>query len=105
MWSECGYGPWSFCIDGQFVGWGGPQPEGGEADLALVIHPDHWGLALRLYREIASRAFGPMGFASITVLLPPSRRRVGVMQRSGLVREGMVAAGSRAFHRYRLRRV
>ena len=81
MWTEFGYGPWSFFADGVFIGWGGLQPEDGDADLALVIHPEYWGYGLRIYREIVSRVFGPMGFTSITALLPPSRSRVGVMRR------------------------
>lgn len=38
---------WSlgFFVDGQFAGWGGLQQEDGDADLALVLHPDYWGLA------------------------------------------------------------
>ena len=40
LWEEHGYGPWAFVIDGRFAGWGGLQPEEGEADLGLVLHPD-----------------------------------------------------------------
>ena len=43
MWDEHGYGPWAFIINGEFAGWGGLQPEQGEADFALVLHPDFWG--------------------------------------------------------------
>ncbi len=48
LWTEHGYGPWAFFADGSFAGWGGLQPEKGEADLALVLHPDYWGLGKRL---------------------------------------------------------
>lgn len=44
LWDEYGYGPWAIVVDGQFAGWGGLQPEGGEADLVLVLHPDYWEL-------------------------------------------------------------
>jgi len=40
LWSEFGYGPWAFLVDGAFAGWGGLQPENGEPDLALVLHPN-----------------------------------------------------------------
>jgi [ribosomal protein S5]-alanine N-acetyltransferase len=41
LWEEHGYGPWAFLLDGEFVGWEGLQPEGGEVDLGLVLHPKH----------------------------------------------------------------
>ncbi|WP_237734147.1 GNAT family N-acetyltransferase [Serratia fonticola] len=44
QWDEYGYGPWAFTVSDKFVGWGGLQYENGDADLALVLHPDHWGL-------------------------------------------------------------
>jgi len=52
LWKEHGYGPWAFVIDGEFVGWGGLQAEGGEVDLGLVLHPKHWGMGKILYDEI-----------------------------------------------------
>lgn len=33
LWANHGYGPWAFVVDSQFAGWGGLQPENGEADL------------------------------------------------------------------------
>jgi RimJ/RimL family protein N-acetyltransferase len=45
LWEAYGYGPWAFIIDGEVAGWGGLQPEGGEVDLGLVLHPKHWGVA------------------------------------------------------------
>ena len=44
IWEEHGYGPWAFIIDDKFAGWGGLQPEEGDADLGLVLHPDYWGM-------------------------------------------------------------
>jgi len=67
LWIENGYGPWAFIVDSQFAGWGGLQRENGEADLALVLHPNHWGIGKVLYKEIISRAFGDMGLESVTV--------------------------------------
>lgn len=76
MWKEHGYGPWAFVIDHQFAGWGGIQPDQGEADLALVLHPDYWGMGKILYKEIISKAFDELGLNSVQVLFPPSRTRI-----------------------------
>ena len=42
FWDEYGFGPWAFLIKSEFAGWGGLQPEHGEADFALVLHPKFW---------------------------------------------------------------
>lgn len=102
LWDEHGYGPWAFLVDGEFVGWGGIQPEGEDADLGLVLHPGHWGKGKALYDAVIGRAFGEMGFASVTVLLPPSRTRVRALQRLGFVRDGEVDVSGERFIRYRL---
>ena len=104
MWEEHGYGPWAFVIDGQFAGWGGLQPEDGEADLALVLHPDYWGRGKVIYEEIIRRAFGDMGLESVTILFPPSRTRVKGIQRLGFQPAGEVEIGGERFIRYRLLR-
>ena len=70
LWIEHGYGPWAFIVNNEFAGWGGIQPENGEADLALVLHPNYWGTGKALYKEIIRRAFGEMELKSITVLFP-----------------------------------
>ena len=51
LWTEHGYGPWTFVVNDRFAGWGGVQPEDGEADLALVLHPDFWGIGKILSKE------------------------------------------------------
>lgn len=102
LWSEHGYGPWAFVLDKQFLGWGGLQPENGEADLALVLHPDHWGMGKTIYKGIIDRAFGGMGLQSITVLLPPTRKRVRGLFRLGFVEDGEFVVGEERFIRYRL---
>ncbi|CAA9579318.1 MAG: hypothetical protein AVDCRST_MAG86-2545 [uncultured Truepera sp.] len=76
LWDEHGYGPWAFFVDDRFSGWGGLQPEGGDADLGLVLHPNYWGRGKAIYDEIMRQAFGEMGLSSVIVLLPPSRTRV-----------------------------
>jgi hypothetical protein len=102
LWSEHGYGPWAFVVDGQFVGWGGLQPENGDADLALVLHPNHWGIGKALYDEIIGRAFGEMGLETVTVLLPPTRKRVKGLFRLGFEEDGELMVGDQRFTRYRL---
>ena len=102
LWAEHGYGPWAFVIDGQFAGWGGLQPEHGEADLALVLHPTYWGTGRLIYNQIIERAFGQMGFASVTVLFPPSRVRVKGLLRLGFKPDGEMEIEDERFIRYRL---
>jgi GNAT superfamily N-acetyltransferase len=102
LWANHGYGPWAFVVDGQFAGWGGLQPEGGDADLGLVLHPKYWGLGKRLYHEIIRQAFGEMGLASVTILFPPSRARIRGILRLGFVMDGELELYGERFIRYRL---
>lgn len=102
LWAEHGYGPWAFVVDGQFAGWGGLQPEGDDADLALVLHPKFWGKGKPIYDEIIRRAFGEMGFESVTILFPPSRTRIKGILRLGFRPDGEVEIGGERFIRYRL---
>lgn len=101
LWAEHGYGPWAFFVGGRFAGWGGLQPEAGDADLGLVLHPDFWGWGKRIYDEIVRRAPG-MGIGSITVLLPPNRTKVRGLARLGFVRDGELELHGERFMRYRL---
>jgi len=103
MWEEHGFGPWAFIIDGKFAGWGGLQPEGEDADLGLVLHPEHWGTGKVIYAEIIRRAFGEMGFESVTILLPPTRTRVKGILRLGFTPDGETEIDGERFIRYRLR--
>lgn len=102
LWNECGYGPWAFVVDGVFAGWGGLQPEQGDVDLALVLHPDFWGIGKKLYQIIINKAFGNMGLNRVTVLLPPTRTRVAGLLRLGFIEDGSVALDGERFIRYRL---
>ena len=102
LWEEHGYGPWAFFIDDRFAGWGGLQPEEGEVDLALVLHPDFWGKGNLLYKEIIRKAFDEMGFDSVTVLFPPTRTRLQGFLRLGFKKEKEVKVGDDLFIRYRL---
>ncbi len=102
LWAEHGYGPWAFVVDEQFVGWGGLQPENGEAGLGLVLHPNYWGIGKTLYDEIIKRAFGEMGFETVTILFPPTRKRVKGILRMGFKKDGELEVEGECFVRYRL---
>jgi [ribosomal protein S5]-alanine N-acetyltransferase len=101
MWTDHGYGPWAFVVDGEFAGWGGLQPEGPDADLGLVLRPRFWGLGLQLAREILRQAFDEMDRDSVIVLLPPSRTRVRALKRMGFEADGEAVVGRERFMRYR----
>ena len=102
QWQQYGSGPWAFLIDQKFAGWGGLQYENGDADLALVLHPDFWGDGKAIYLEIAKRAFISMGLESITILLPPSRTRIKGIFRLGFQPDGEVDIEGARFQRFRL---
>ena len=102
LWVNFGYGPWAFFVNDHFVGWGGLQPEEGEADLAMVLHPDHWGMGKLLYGMIIDKAFGEMGLDSVTVLFPESRTKIRGLLRLGFLEEGKVDVNGVTFIRYRL---
>ena len=102
LWTDHGYGPWAFVVDGHFAGWGGLQPENGEADLGLVLHPKYWGIGRTIYKKIIDRAFGKMGFESITALLPPTRTRIKGLFLLGFKVDGELEVGGERFIRYRL---
>ena len=103
LWSEHGFGPWAFVVDGQLAGWGGLQPEQGEADLALVLHPDYWGLGQRLFADIIAQARVGGRHDSVIVLLPATRIRVRGLRRLGFEQDGEVLLEGHRFIHYRLR--
>jgi len=102
MWEEKGYGPWAFVLDDEFIGWGGLQPEGDDADVGIVLRPAHWGAGRVLYERIIDYAFGELGLGSVIALLPLSRTRVAGMRRLGFSQEGDALLGGERFIRYRL---
>ncbi|SFS69702.1 GNAT family N-acetyltransferase [Lutibacter maritimus] len=102
IWNEYGYGPWAFIVKGQFAGWGGLQPENGDVDLAIVLHPDYWGLGKIIYTQIINKAFNEMSLTSITVLFPTSRTRIKGLLKIGFEKETEVIIGNQQFIRYRI---
>ena len=102
MWKEHGFGPWAFVVNQEFAGWGGIQPDDGEADLALVLHPDYWGIGKVLYKEIIGRAFYELNIATVQVLFPPSRTRIKGLLHLGFKKERELEIGNEKFIRYTL---
>jgi RimJ/RimL family protein N-acetyltransferase len=102
LWDKHGFGPWAILINGQFAGWGGLQPERGEADFALVLHPKFWGWGRRIFNEVKDRAFNQMNLSSITILFPPSRQNSKAITRLGFTNDGQVTIGGEVFMKFRL---
>lgn len=102
MWDQEGYGPHGFLIDGQFAGWGGLQPEDGDADFALVLHPDFWGWGKRLFKAVVARVEEDNALTSLTALLPLDRHNKNALLRFGFQEEGKVHIADKIFVKYRL---
>lgn len=102
LWAEHGYGPWGFLIDGRFAGWGGLQPEDGNADVAMVLHPNYWGYGKALLERVLKYGFGNLGLESVTIMLPLSRQSDRTMVRLGFQFEEQVELDGKPFRRYRL---
>lgn len=101
LWQEHGFGPWAFMVDGEFAGWGGLQPEQGEADFALVLHPDYWGLGRRIFNLVKHKAFNEMNILSIIALLPPNRHNANAILRFGFTEEQSLEIGDQVFRKFR----
>ncbi|GAB1255598.1 hypothetical protein NBRC116494_01000 [Aurantivibrio plasticivorans] len=104
LWRDHGYGPWGFYIDNEFAGWGGLQPEHGDADFALVLHPRFWGAGKSIFTAVVNQAFTELDLPSITVLIPPSRTRIHGLRRLGFERDGELVITHTTFYRFRLHR-
>ncbi len=102
IWEVAGYGPWAFILDDVFLGWGGLQPEGKDADIGMVLHSNHWGAGRVLFQRIIDYAFGELGLDSVMALLPPSRTRVAGMRRLGFRLDGDTFVEGERFVCYRL---
>ena len=104
LWREAGYGPWSILREGEFVGWGGLQPEGDDVDIALVLRPHSWGMGRSLFRCFLSVAFHENALDAVISLLPETRTRGGGLTRLGFQREGLTEIGGVRFSKFRLHR-
>ncbi|MEG3641255.1 GNAT family N-acetyltransferase [Magnetococcus sp. PR-3] len=105
LWDQYGFGPQGIMIQGEFAGWGGLQPEHGEADFALILHPKFWGWGPKIFSRIKEQAFHEMKLDSITILLPPSRANSKAVKRLGFVEEGPQMIEGKCFTKYRLNHV
>lgn len=102
LWSEHGFGPWAFLINDEFAGWGGLQPEQGEADFALVLHPRFWGYGRKIFSIVKDQAFHHMNLNSITILLPPNRPNSKAITRLGFTNDGQTVINGEKFLKFRL---
>jgi hypothetical protein len=101
QWDENGYGPWALKLDGTFIGWGGFQKEGEEADFGLVLLPAYWGKGAAVFREILVRG-RQLSLDPITILLPPSRLRLKGLGRLGFIPAGEITYDGHKFLKFRL---
>lgn len=101
IWDEHGYGPWAFILDGKFIGWGGLQPLDKDVEIALMLHPNYWGLGKALYEKMIDFAFEEKGLESVIILFPPSRTRIKALLKLGFQPEGKLSIGGHIFNRYR----
>ena len=102
LWDEYGFGPWAFLINGEFAGWGGLQPENGEADFGLVLHPKYWGWGRKIFNKVIDQAFNQMKLKSISILLPPSRLNSKSIMRLGFIEDGELMVEGEIFLKFRL---
>ncbi len=104
MWHQHGFGPWAFVQNEEFIGWGGLQPEGKDADIGLILHPQSWGVGRHLDETIVSFAFQDFGLDSAIAMLPPTRSRGSGLQRLGVEPDGEALIAGERFVRFRLHR-
>ena len=101
-WRVDGLGHWAILSDGRYVGWGGFQKEGGEWDYGLVLKPGSFGLGPRISRKALGFAIADKRIPFVTFLLPPSRRKLGALERLGAEFVGVSECDGAGFLKYRL---
>ncbi len=101
-WQRDGLGHWAFLQDGKYVGWGGFQKEGTEWDFGLVLEPDHFGLGTRITKMAIEFAFADARIPFITFLLPPTRKKLGALERIGAKFVENIDYEGAGFLKYRL---
>lgn len=102
QWTANGYGPWALKLDGTFAGWGGFQKEGVEADFGLVLLPACWGHGAAIFRRLLDLG-RQLPLDPVTILLPPSRRRLKGLARLGFEPAGEIVYDGHRFLKFRLR--
>ena len=101
-WTRDGLGHWAFLVDGNYVGWGGFQKEGGEWDFGLVLRPDCFGFGRRIAKKAIDYAVADRRIPYVTFLLPPSRTKVGALARLGARPLGEITYDGATFLKFRL---
>lgn len=101
-WARDGLGHWAFLADGRYVGWGGFQREGDEWDLGLVLRPDAFGLGRRIATKAIDFAKADDRIPFVTFLLPPSRKKLGALDRLGAQQVGEIEYDGAKFLKFRL---
>ena len=101
-WSRDGLGHWAILCNGKYVGWGGFQKEGEDWDYGLVLKPDSFGLGARITRKAFEFAVADERVAFITMLVPPSRKNLGALERFGAKFVGDTEYNGEKFLKYRL---
>lgn len=101
-WAQDGLGHWAILADGAYVGWGGFKREGPDWDYGLVLKPSAFGLGMRITAQALEFAHGEDRIPCVTLLLPPSRTKLGALKRMGAKFEGEMTYDGSMFRKYRL---
>lgn len=101
-WNRDGLGHWAILCNGQYVGWGGFQKEGDEWDYGLVLKPDSFGLGIPVTRKAIEFAIADERIAFMTMLVPPSRKNLGALERLGAKFVDETEYNGAKFLKYRL---
>jgi hypothetical protein len=101
-WSRDGLGHWAILSDDKYVGWGGFQKEGDEWDFGLVLKPDSFGLGARISKKAIDFAVTDQRISFVTFLLPPSRKKLGALEKLGAKFVNEIEYDGEKFLKYRL---
>ncbi|MGI9410554.1 MAG: GNAT family N-acetyltransferase [Hyphomicrobiaceae bacterium] len=102
FWARDGLGHWAILADGAYAGWGGFQKEGEEWDFGLVLKPSCFGLGFRIARRALAFAVADERIPYVTLLLPPSRKKIRVVSRLGAEPVGAIHHEGAWFLKYRV---
>ncbi|MEM7731230.1 MAG: GNAT family N-acetyltransferase [Pseudomonadota bacterium] len=102
FWARDGLGHWAILANGRYVGWGGFQKEGSEWDFGLVLTPGAFGLGTRITKKAIHFAVADERIPYVTFLLPPSRKKLGALNRLRASRICEIEYEGRQFIKYRL---
>jgi hypothetical protein len=102
QWMRDGLGHWAFLTNDVYAGWGGLQKEGDEWDFGLVLKPNRFGLGPRIAKQVLDFARADDRIPFVTFLLPPTRKKLGALERLGAQYVGGVVYERARFMKYRL---